>query len=402
MAIFFKNKTKKNISNKKIKTHVNDYRIKNSIQIKTRPSSGYSKYFFDNEFDRFNQFAIFKAIRNSIPIVDAAFEKIKRLIGGFEFKCDDKNNENFLNDFCSKIKVGASLRGISNFIYSYLDNLLMFGNSIGEIIFDDEFNVVALYNADINNIILSQRNDLEVDICLKNPDGSPGKPIHPKKILFTALNPPPGKIKGRSIMQSLPLVSEILMKIYNAIGENFERIGNIRFAITYNPKDNAIDQAYANERAQLIAQQWAAGMEASRHGQICDFITTGDVKIKAIGDDNKMIECQTPVRLILEQIIAALSVPPFMLGISWSTTERMSKEQSKLFTKELEYYRRLLEPVLLKTGETVLQSKGLYDNIKINWDFLNLIDQMNAAKTRLYNAQAEKIELENQRNRQQL
>ena len=384
---FFKRKT---ITNNKINNN------NKKIELQTRSKTNYNKtYFFNNQFNNSN-FALFKSIRNSIPVVDAALEKIKRLIGNFSFVCSNKITEKFLNDFCNNIKVGASTKGISNFICSYLDNLLMFGNSVGEIVFDNNYNVTALYNADINDIVLKRRNNLEVDICPKTKNGTPGSPISSKKILFTALNPPPGQIEGQSILQSVPCVSAILMKIYNAIGENFDRVGNVRFAITYKPSENDIDQAYAKERAELIAKQWTQGMNASKHGQIQDFITIGDVKIKAIGAENQLIDCQVPARLMVEQIVAKLSIPPFMLGLSWSTTERMSEQQAKFLSKELEYYRRLLNPTKIKIGTTILKSNGIFEKPQIKWEILNFNDQISAAKTRLFNAQAARIEIENQ------
>lgn len=334
--------------------------------------------------------------------MDAAIEKIKRLLGGFRLVCNNKNTEKFLNNFCDNIKVGASLSGLSNFICSYLDNLLMFGNSVGEIVFDENFNVVALYNTNLNDIVLKHSSYLDVAVCAKNEDGSISQPINPKKILFTALNPPPGKIKGKSILQSLPFVSQILMKIYNAIGENFDRVGNVRFAVTYKPGANEIDQAYAKERAETIAKAWAKSMTASKYGQIHDFISVGDVSIKAIGTDNQLIDCQIPARQMVEQIVAKLSIPPFMLGLSWSTTERMSEQQAKFLSKELEYYRRLLNPTITKIATTILSTNGFEDQPKIKWDILNFNDQISAAKTRLFNAQAKRIELENQQLEQQL
>lgn len=357
----------------------------------------FNDYFYDK-----NQFALFEAIRNSIPIVDAAIEKIKRLIGNFKLVCSNKNNEKILNHFCENIKVGANLTGLSNFIYSYLDSLLMFGNSVGEMVFDENYNVVALYNTNLNDVVIKQRNGLDVAICTKTENGGLSQPINPKKILFTALNPPPGKIKGKSILQSLPFVSQILMKIYNAIGENFDRVGNVRFAVTYKPSDSEIDQAYAKERAELIAKEWAKGMAASKHGQIHDFITVGDVEIKAIGADNQLLDCQMPARQMVEQLIAKLSIPPFMLGLNWSTTERMSHEQAKTLVKELEYYRLILKAPITKIANTILITLGIYDSAKPEWDILDIHDEFNTARTRLCNAQAKHIELENQKLEQQL
>lgn len=389
LPLFFKRK-----KNKPLKPKTNSPQF----CIQTRPATQFNTLSFNNKmFCNQNKFALFESIRDSIPLIDAAIEKIKHLIGGFKFTCSNVEAEKFLNEFCENIKVGCSLKGLYNFIYSYLDNLLMYGNSVGEIVFDENFNVIALYNANLNDIVLKQRNDLEVAVCAKNEQGTLTSPIDSKKILFTALNPPPGKIKGRSVLQSLPFVSQILLKIYNAIGENFDRVGNIRFAVTYKPGDNELDQAYAKERAQLIAKEWAKGMAASKHGQIQDFITVGDVNIKAIGADNQLLECQVPARQMVEQIIARLSIPPFMLGLSWSTTERMSEQQAKFLARELEYYRRLLNPTILKIANTILKTNGfIEEKPKIKWDILNFNDQINAAKTRLFNAQAARIELENQ------
>ena len=83
-------------------------------------------------------------------------------------------------------------------------------------------------------------------------------------------------------------------------------------------------------------------MQAAAEGEIRDFVAVGDVDIRVIGADNQFIATEVPVRQLLEQIVAKLGLPPFLLGLSWSSTERMSSQQSDLLTGELESYRRLL------------------------------------------------------------
>lgn len=346
---------------------------------------------------------LYKSMRNSIPIIDAAFGKIERLIGGFTFFCDDEKAERFLNDFSYNIKVGASRTGLEHFICTYLDSLLMFGNAVGEIVFDDNWNITALYNANISDVVLMSGNDpLDLKICRKNGFDSPIEPTYPERILFTALNPVPGEVGGQSVLNSLPFVTNILNKIYGAMGENFDRVGNVRFAVTYKPGENGVDQVYAKERAETIAREWSDGMAASKRGDIRDFVAVGDVDIKVIGADNQIIDYEIPAKQMVEQIISKLSIPPFMLGLSWSTTERMSEQQAEILSSELAYYRRLLNPIILKIATTALRVNGYSDRPKIKWDVLNFNDQIQAAKTRLYNAQAEKIELENGREPQPL
>ena len=115
-----------------------------------------------------------------------------------------------------------------------------------------------------------------------------------------------------------------------------------------------MDQVYAKERAEIIAREWSDGMAASKRGDIRDFVTVGDVDIKVIGADNQIIDYEIPAKQMVEQIVSKLSIPPFMLGLSWSTTKRMSEQQAKLLSQELEYYRRLLNPIILKIGNKVV------------------------------------------------
>ncbi len=147
----------------------------------------------------------------------------------------------------------------------------------------------------------------------------------------------------------------ILLQIYRTIGVNWERLGNVRFAVTYKPTSDAADQAYAKERAEQIAEEWGRAMRGS---EVSDFVSVGDVSIKAIGSDCQILDSEVPVRQMLEQIVAKLGIPPFLLGLSWSSTERMSSQQADILTSELEAYRRVLNPVIAKICSLWLRLAG--------------------------------------------
>ena len=95
---------------------------------------------------------------------------------------------------------------------------------------------------------------------------------------------------------------------------------------------------------------------------------------------------------MLEQIIAKLSLPPFVLGISWSSTERMSTQQADILTSELEFYRTLISPVIAKICKLYLRLSGYDDYVEVNWDLINLQDEVELSQARLNNAQALEIE----------
>ena len=110
--------------------------------------------------------------------------------------------------------------------------------------------------------------------------------------------------------------------------------------------------------------------------------------------ENQFIDTQVPVRQLLEQMVAKTGLPPFLLGLSWSTTERMSRQQADLLTSELESYRSLLSPVIRKICRMVLELRGIPGEPEILWDNISLQDETELAQARLYNAQAAKLEQE--------
>ena len=126
-------------------------------------------------------------------------------------------------------------------------------------------------------------------------------------------------------------------------------------------------------------------------GPVRDFVAVGDVSIKAIGADSQILDSEVPVRQMLEQIVAKTGIPPFMLGLSWSSTERMSSQQADLLTSELEAYRRILTPVITKICRMYMALNGIADTPEIIWDDITLQDECELSKARLYNAQSEKI-----------
>ena len=188
-------------------------------------------------------------------------------------------------------------------------------------------------------------------------------------------------------------MADILMKIYNTIGINWEHAGNIRYSGVCKGGEN-LDPTVAQERGRQVAQQWARAMEDSKNGTVRDFVAVGDVEIKVIGGEAPILDSQIPVRQILEQLVAKTGLPPFLLGLSWRTTERMSVQQADLLTSELWALRRMVEPAMEKVCRTFLALEGLDDRFQIIWDDISLQDITQQAQAQLYQAQAENYRAE--------
>ena len=183
------------------------------------------------------------------------------------------------------------------------------------------------------------------------------------------------------------------MKIYYAEGQNWERCGNVRFAVTYKPGGN--ESADVQQQAEQLAETWAKTMRETRSGSVQDFVSVGDVSIRAIGADNQILDSVAPVRQILEQLIAKTGLPPFMLGLSWSSTERMSSQQADILTSELTALRRTLTPMAERVCRLWLRMHGYGCAVEIKWDEINLQDMVDGAKAELYREQARRLKLEN-------
>lgn len=336
------------------------------------------------------QIRLYHALREAVPVIDAAIFKIVRLTGGFTAVCSDKAAQDALNDFIMNVPVGGNRQGLSAFVSTYFEQLLTCGTAVGEIVTDTEGNPAALFNAPLDNIELKRhKNGFDVDIFVR--DGAQLRRVTRHELcLLSVLNPEPGALTGCSILKGLPFVSSILLKIFESIGANWERVGNLRFAVTYNPKNDAVDRAYAKDRALQVAKEWSEAMQSG--SEIRDFVAVGDVQIKVIGADNQILDSEIPVRQMLEQIVAKTGLPPFMLGLSWSSTERMSSQQADALTSELEAYRRILTPVIAKICTAFLRSRGYVCTPEIVWDDITLQDEVEQSRAMLYRAQAEKIQ----------
>ena len=339
---------------------------------------------FESEF--------YEELRAQVPILDACFGKIVRLTNDFTLVSGDKRAQRALDDFARNVPVGVSGSSLSAFADLYLDTLLTYGKALGIIRVDRrkaQVKGIALADPTVFRAVRG-KDPLDVSFKLTSSDRQISLP-EPEQWFYTTLNPSVKHPEGVSILRGVPALSKVLMRIYECIGQNFDRVGNVRYAVTYKPESES-DKAFAGERAKKIAEEWSDGMASARNGIVKDFVAVGDVAIKVIGADNQLIDTEIPVRQLLEQMISKLSIPPFLLGLNWSSTERMSSQQADILTSELEYYRRLITPVLRKIGCAYLRLAGFGCECEVEWGNINLQDEEALARARLYNAQAAALE----------
>ena len=335
---------------------------------------------------------IYRELREAIPVLDAAVGKLVRLSGGFQVQCKNAFAQKKLEEFLRSVPCGRGQVGIDSFLSGYMDSLLTVGRAVGEmVIAGDKLRSVCW--GDVTQLQV-QEGDSPLDVVLYAPDqhGTLRALPYQHLLLFTTLNPEPEHPYGVSIFRGMPFLADVLMKIYAAIGANWERAGNVRYSVIC--KGDNMDPATAQDQGVQIAKEWARAMEDSKNGTVRDFVAVGDVQIKVIGGEAPILDSQVPVKQILEQLVAKTGLPPFLLGLSWSTTERMSTQQADILTSELWALRRNVEPVVRKICKTYLALEGLDDRVEILWNDISLQDITEEAKADMYAAQAEKYRAE--------
>ena len=338
---------------------------------------------------------IYRQLREAIPVLDAAVGKLVRLSGGFAVHCKNGESQKKLEYFLRHVPCGRGQVGIDSFLSGFMDSLLVYGRSVGEMVVD-KGRLRAVCWGDVTQLQVVE-GDNPFDMQLWGPDSKGRMAVLPYQhlLLFTTLNPEAAHPYGVSLFRGMPFLADILMKIYATVGTNWERAGNVRYSILCKNTEN-LDPSMAQERGKQVAQEWSRAMEDAKTGTVRDFVAVGDVDIKVIGGDAPILDSQVPVRQILEQLVAKTGLPPFLLGLNWSTTERMSTQQADILTSELWALRRTVEPVVRKICKTYLALEGLDDRVDIEWNDISLQDITEEARAELFKAQALKYRNEYQ------
>ena len=336
---------------------------------------------------------LYRAIREAVPIVDAAIWKLIRLAGGVAVKCGEPAAQAGLERVLRTVPTGRGQRGIQSFLDCYLDSMLTCGRGVGELVLDCQGReIAALLCAGPEQVEIREGDSpLDFQLCARGPGGTCEPLPWQELLLFTALNPEPGSPYGVSLLRSMPFLADILLKIYRTIGKNWERAGNVRYAVVCRPGGDGMERGSASERAGAIAAEWSEAMRDSQSGVVRDFVAVGDVSVKVIGADGPVLDAAVPVRQLLEQLVAKTGLPPFLLGLSWSSTERMSAQQADLLTSELWALRRAVEPVLLRICTLWLRLHGCGCAPEIVWDDISLQDLVEEAQADLYRARTEQL-----------
>lgn len=299
-------------------------------------------------------FPIYRALREGVPVIDAAIRELKRLVGTFEVVADDqvygkqgRTTKAEIESFLANIPIiGTRQTGFQNFLSLHLDSLLLFGKAAAEIVLTNSRDgVYGLKPIPVETLRLVAGEEGQLRIAQQQPQGLVVLPDD--LVFYNVLSPQDNRPHGTSLLASLAFVADIWLKMAWSLGKTWERFGTPTFHVNWLPDENFRDPSGQQTQRILdqIESQFIDAMESRRDlSSTKDFFSAGKIAVQVIGAQGEALNFEVPHRAIMEQIVSVTGLPPWWLGFSWSTTERLSQQQADKIVGNIKSWREELTP----------------------------------------------------------
>jgi len=347
---------------------------------------------------------IYNIIREAIPLADAIVRKRARLLGDFRYDALGNDGvQKFLDEFYRNIRVGQFGKGFRNYQNQVLDSVLCNGFSVSEIVPNQGMNGINhLKVGKALQFRFIRNEDKTLELCqLVDSNFQPLRLANQDLIKYVAFDLRDGHPQGRSIFSSCPFVAEVISRIIKSIDNVVWRFGDPTLVLIYGAGEGeetesvheAIDIYLAKIKAVMLNRKSGGsgdvGMSHAKGGSISLQLLGGDSKFK-------LIDVEMPMRMMMEQLISVSDIPPSLFGLSWSTTERMSKDQIEMLVAQLESERTMFDATIEEITDMALIMNGMAGaKWKHVWYPINLSDEVSTASARLTTAQAIEKEIQN-------
>lgn len=375
----------------------------------------------------------YEALREGIPIIDTAITRLISMNGTLKIIGDNAKIVAALEDFCLNVPVNDTQKGMQAFLQNFGGETFEQGFSISEfLVTPDMKDIAGLRVADSKQIVYRRNKDNKAEPWYRYPGsqtvrslsvpgdlvnrimnatygqvvnvcGTDERKLNPANLLYHSINNENSDPYGVSIMRSLEFVAQILATLQTSIKNVAERFGDPSYHVHYKASKSGSNEALESRRSSLQTD-FNDVINAKRQGKSADLVTAGsldsEINIKVIGHDGQILTYDTPLRHVLEQIVAKTNLPAWMLGIYWSTTERMATLEVEAALQDAKVRQLAMLPELIRLFSIVLTLRGYkWSSITIDpkkpgdWGVMfetpNLRDIVAQAQARFLNAQAD-------------
>ena len=375
---------------------------------------------------------LYESLRENIGVIDRALALLVCFDGivGFEGKNQGLVDE--ITEWAKHIRVNDTTFGLQTFINNFSNEAYEQGHMVSQYVASPGLD-------DIVKLVVADSKDI---IYIRGPKGLEiwYRPILAYNQVRSAMQSPAGRIQdilqgrynyvalpsimggvgyakiegdnvmlysvrnenqnpyGTSYLRSIPFVAQILLTIHNSVRLNWERYGDPAYKIIYKGSKGDIGDKTLPQRQKEISDTFTKAMDAKKNGTAADFVMAlgkdSDLSMEIIGAEGKVMTMELPSRAMLEQIVAAMSVPPNLLGLQWSSTERNAQFQVEVALQE-GFTRAMLKTALVeRLVRDLLRLRGIKwkpGDWKVVFNQPNLHDQVAQAQANFLNAQAEQM-----------
>lgn len=342
------------------------------------------------------QFQLYEVMRKAIPVLDAAIQRKVALLGDVKIITDNDKDEKWINDILAELEVNKFGRGLNKFLEIFADRRYLYGIGVGEIVMTKNRKLHSVVNVEVPTIEFVSKSNHPLDVVIAQRQNGQFEPVELSKdfILISAVKGDLSNLYGVSLFEKLPFIAGILHTVFHTENLVWERFGNLSYHVNYEPDNDNLTSDEIRSRMDVMKKEWQDSMRKKTYGESADYFTTGKFTVNVMGAEGQILNVDITSRVLLEQIIGNLGMPPWVLGFHWSTSERLSQKQLEILTAELNTDRRLIAPIVYKIVDTLCAGEGRVFPYEVKWDSLNLEDMLEKARSRLLNAQAERYETE--------
>ena len=363
--------------------------VSTSPQITDASPQGYmTKWFSDYVFRKVSG-DFYEILREGIPIIDAAIRRLISLNGTIKIIGDNMPLVKELEDFCLYVPVNDMQKGIHAFLENSSNETFEQGFSISEFIATkDRKDIASLRVADSKNIIFRKNTENKAEpwyrsgVLISSNYTLPGSVIEQiinarygqtisyngideiklnlDNKLYFSINNENTNPYGVSIMRSLEFVAQILVTIQNSIKFSAERFGSPMHHVHRKGKFPGNADPVAEQRKLQI--DFNTVISSKLKGQTADLVTVGgpdsEVSVKVIGGEGQILTFDIQLRHLLEQIVSKTNLPAWLLGVYWSTTERMATLEIEAALADAKIRQFAMLPEFIRLFSTFLKLRG--------------------------------------------
>jgi hypothetical protein len=345
---------------------------------------------------------IYKMIREAVPILDVAVLKYVRLMGNFRLDgLGNKTIQDSLDNFQRQVRVGWFDNGFGNWQDQLVDSAVSLGMGFGEVVPQiDLSGIHRLKIADATTFRFVKDGNSYVLGQIQSGEWEPIKMQNQEYLHCLSFDQRNGEPQGYSMFYSLPFMTQIFLRIQKAIDNQIWRVGDPSFivAIEGGKASNAQDVKSLSSKLQ---DEITSIMKDRKQGKVRDahigLPNETKLNLMTLGANNELFDLEVPIHAVLEQIVSKTGFAPFMFGLyKWSSTERLSTHQNDMIVSTIKGYRTQFDSILEKTISTHLILEG-NAGAKWQWEWndVNLLDEVERARSRHLTASAKEKELKN-------